>query len=171
MYNPPVFAPFEKTGSLLADEGALLDALRALADPRPVTFLANAAALLGWYLDDVNWVGFYLWSDEEDALVLGPFQGLPACVRIPRGRGVCGAAAESGEVTVVDDVALFPGHIACDSASRSELVAPMVRGGRLLGVLDVDSPSPGRFSRDDAASMGRIASFLAAQTAVGNGFP
>ncbi|EPJ86726.1 MULTISPECIES: GAF domain-containing protein [Pseudomonas] len=119
-----------------------------LADERD--FIANAAqfsAFLYSQLEDLNWAGFYLNRDEE--LVLGPFQGQIACVRIPFGRGVCGAAAQSRETQRVQDVHEFPGHIACDSASNSELVVPLIKEGRLIGVLDLDSPSVGRFSEQD----------------------
>jgi GAF domain-containing protein len=108
---------------------------------------ANMAALIFNTLPDLNWAGFYMLKDGE--LVLGPFQGKPACVRIPVGRGVCGTAAESQASVVVPDVHAFPGHIACDSASRSELVVPLVRDGQVLGVLDLDSPSPSRFDEAD----------------------
>ena len=108
---------------------------------------ANMTALLYQMMPDVNWVGFYFLQGGE--LVLGPFQGKVACVRIAMGRGVCGTAAERREVLIVPDVHEFPGHIACDAASRSEIVLPLVQHGRLLGVLDVDSPSPARFDRED----------------------
>ena len=111
---------------------------------------ANTAALLFDLLPDLNWAGFYLLKDGE--LVLGPFQGKPACIRIPIGRGVCGTAAATRTSQVVADVHAFPGHIACDAASRSELVVPLLRGDTLLGVLDLDSPVPGRF--DDADRVG-----------------
>ncbi len=111
---------------------------------------ANTAALLYQSLPDVNWVGFYFLQGRE--LVLGPFQGKPACVRIPLGQGVCGTAAERRESVVVPDVDSFPGHIACDTASRSELVVPLIKDGALVGVLDLDSPSRGRF--DDADRLG-----------------
>lgn len=112
--------------------------------------LANASnfvALLHTAMDDVNWLGIYVLRGDE--LVLGPFQGLPACVRIPVGNGVCGTAAARVETLRVDDVHAFPGHIACDAASRSELVVPLVVNARLVGVLDIDSPSVGRFSVAD----------------------
>jgi GAF domain-containing protein len=108
---------------------------------------ANMCALLYQMLPDVNWVGFYFLQGGE--LVLGPFQGKVACVRIRLGRGVCGTAAERREILVVPDVNEFPGHIACDAASRSEIVLPLVQEGRLLGVLDVDSPKPSRFDHED----------------------
>lgn len=123
---------------------------------------ANFAALLFHTLPDLNWAGFYLLRDGE--LVLGPFQGKPACIRIAIGRGVCGTAAERREVVVVDDVDRFPGHIACDSASRSEIVIPLVRDGRLLGVLDVDSPILARFDEEDRAGLERLAGILLEMT-------
>jgi L-methionine (R)-S-oxide reductase len=109
--------------------------------------LSNASALLNQFLEDVNWVGFYLY--KEDELVLGPFQGLPACVRIPVGRGVCGTAAEKVQTMRIEDVQAFPGHIACDAASRSEIVIPLKKNGELIGVLDIDSPSLNRFTNED----------------------
>ena len=115
-----------------------------------VANLSNAAALLNQFLTDINWVGFYL--QKSDELVLGPFQGLPACVRIPVGKGVCGTAAHKKETVRVDDVHLFPGHIACDAASQSEIVIPLVKNDRLIGVLDIDSPIKSRF--DDADQEG-----------------
>lgn len=117
-------------------------------EPNRIANLANASALLGQFLTDINWVGFYL-LDEGGELVLGPFQGLPACVRIPLGRGVCGTAAARKETVVVEDVHAFPGHIACDAASASEIVVPLLRDGRVLGVLDIDSPRKGRFDETD----------------------
>jgi L-methionine (R)-S-oxide reductase len=108
---------------------------------------ANMCALLYQMLSDVNWVGFYFLQGGE--LVLGPFQGKVACVRIPMGRGVCGTAAERGEILIVPDVNEFPGHIACDAASRSEIVVPLIQRGRLLGVLDLDSPELARFDQED----------------------
>ena len=139
----------QNTGSGLEGYSLLAAQLESLlADERD--FIANAAqfsAFLYSQLDDLNWAGFYLNRDEE--LVLGPFQGQIACVRIPFGRGVCGAAAHSRETQRVQDVHEFPGHIACDSASNSELVVPLIKEGRLIGVLDLDSPSVGRFSEQD----------------------
>jgi L-methionine (R)-S-oxide reductase len=116
--------------------------------------LANTAALLWQELADLNWVGFYLLKDGE--LVLGPFQGKPACVRIALGKGVCGTAAQQRATVVVPNVHEFPGHIACDSASNSEIVVPLIDGGRLLGVLDIDSPSFERFDADDCAGLEKI---------------
>lgn len=109
--------------------------------------LANASALLNFFLDDINWVGFYL--HKEDELVLGPFHGLPACIRIPIGSGVCGTAAQTNEVQRVPNVFEFPGHIACDPTSKSELVIPMTVNGQLFGVLDIDSRSYDRFDEKD----------------------
>ncbi len=111
--------------------------------------LANAAALLNQFFDEVNWVGFYL--NDGDELVLGPFQGLPACVRIPFGKGVCGTAASNRATVRVEDVHAFPGHIACDAASQSEIVVPIIKNGQLLGVLDIDSPRKNRFDEVDQA--------------------
>jgi len=114
---------------------------------------ANLAALLFWSLPQLNWAGFYLVEPRRGDLLLGPFQGKPACVRIPIGRGVCGTAAARRETVVVPDVHAFPGHIACDSASNSEIVVPVVRGGELLGVLDLDSPVRSRFDDADARGL------------------
>lgn len=139
----------------------LLSALDALtADERDaVANMANAAALLWQYLPDLNWAGFYRMVGAE--LVLGPFQGKAACIRIPLGRGVCGTAAAERTTQLVDDVHAFPGHIACDAASRSELVVPILRGGGVLGVLDLDSPEPGRFDGEDARGCEALAALLA----------
>ncbi len=117
---------------------------------------ANTVALIYHSLADINWAGFYFLR-ENDELVLGPFQGKPACVRIATGRGVCGAAAARRESVLVEDVNAFPGHIACDSASRSELVVPLIAGERLLGVLDLDSPQPSRFDAQDKKGIQTLA--------------
>ncbi|MEH7226414.1 GAF domain-containing protein [Bacillus sp. JJ1566] len=109
--------------------------------------LANASALLNQFLDNINWVGFYIKKGNE--LVLGPFNGLPACVRIPMGRGVCGTSAQNQKTERVADVHLFPGHIACDSASQSEIVVPIMKNGEVFGVLDIDSPIKERFDEVD----------------------
>jgi L-methionine (R)-S-oxide reductase len=121
---------------------------------------ANLSALLWMGLPDLNWAGFYFLRGAE--LVLGPFQGRPACVRIELGRGVCGTAAQQRETIIVPDVEEFPGHIACDAASRSELVVPLVVGGKLFGVLDLDSPTPGRFDQDDAEGIEALAALWVA---------
>ncbi|WP_239614832.1 GAF domain-containing protein [Cohnella mopanensis] len=121
--------------------------------------LANASALLKQFMDDINWVGFYLLDKEE--LVLGPFQGLPACIRIPLGKGVCGTSAQKNEPIVVDDVHEFPGHIACDAASNSEIVVPLRTGdGQLIGVLDIDSPLFKRFDSVDLTYLIRFNEIL-----------
>lgn len=120
--------------------------------------LANASALLGDQMEDINWAGFYLLSQGQ--LVLGPFQGKPACTLIPLGKGVCGTAAQERQTQVVPDVHLFPGHIACDAASRSEIVVPMLKEGRLIGVLDIDSPSLERFDQEDAQGLSRFVEIL-----------
>jgi GAF domain-containing protein len=127
----------------------LIDAADALTagEPDAIANMANVAALLWEALPDLNWAGFY--RNVEGELVLGPFQGRPACIRIPFGKGVCGAAAATLAPQRIDDVLAFPGHIACDSASRSELVVPIVMAGRLVGVLDLDSPIPARFDEED----------------------
>ena len=112
-----------------------------------ITNLSNASALLYHSLEGLNWAGFYLWRDGS--LILGPFQGKPACTRILPGRGVCGTAAEKDQTVRVEDVHQFPGHIACDCASNSEIVIPLYRNGELYGVLDMDSPRLGRFTKED----------------------
>ncbi|AAU15873.1 MULTISPECIES: GAF domain-containing protein [Bacillus cereus group] len=123
-----------------------LDALLT-GESNVVANLSNASALLNQFLDRVNWVGFYV--TEGNQLVLGPFQGMPACVRIPFGRGVCGVAAETKATQLVADVHQFPGHIACDSASNSEIVVPIIKDGNVIGVLDIDSPEKNRFDEVD----------------------
>lgn len=139
----------------------LLQAARALiaGEADGVANMANLSALLWQYLPDLNWAGFYRMMG--DALVLGPFQGKAACIRIPLGQGVCGAAAATGRTQLVPDVHAFPGHIACDAASRSELVVPVVHDGALLAVIDLDSPLPGRFDSEDAAGIERLALTIA----------
>lgn len=128
---------------------------------------ANFVACLRQALADVNWLGVYVL--RGDVLVLGPFQGLPACVRIPVGKGVCGAAARSRQTQRVPDVHAFPGHIVCDAASRSELVVPLLHGERLFGVLDIDSPSPDRFSTADQAGIERVAAAWCREALAQNG--
>ncbi len=155
---------FDVTGGskaeLYHDLHAALDALTT-GEADGIANMANAAALLWQYLPDLNWAGFYRMVDGE--LVLGPFQGKAACIRIPVGRGVCGTAAATRETQRVDDVHAFPGHIACDAASRSELVVPLVRDGVVLGVLDLDSPVPARFDDADVAGCEALAAVLAAR--------
>lgn len=127
----------------------LLKQLKALIEDESNTTanLANASALLNQFLSDINWVGFYMTVDNE--LVLGPFQGLPACVRIPFGKGVCGTAAQERETQRIADVHQFPGHIACDAASKSEIVVPLIKDNEVIGVLDIDSPDKDRFDELD----------------------
>jgi L-methionine (R)-S-oxide reductase len=127
-------------------------------EPDPIANMANASALIFETLPDVNWVGFY--RNVGDELVLGPFQGRPACIRIKFGQGVCGVAAETRRVQRVEDVHAFSGHIACDSASNSEIVVPLVRDGELIGLLDLDSPTTGRFSEEDEAGCVRLGEIL-----------
>lgn len=156
MYDFTIAAGDKAT--LYRDLAAALDALTA-GEPDAVANMANAAALIWQFLPDLNWAGFY--RDVGGELVLGPFQGKPACIRIPFGKGVCGAAAATRTTQLVEDVFAFPGHIACDSASRSELVVPIVSQGVLFGVLDLDSPSPGRFDAADAAGCEALVRLLA----------
>ena len=134
--------------------------IRALTDgiTHPIANLANTAALLWQGMPGINWCGFYLM--DEGALMLGPFCGLPACIRIPLGRGVCGTAAQKDEIQRVHDVHDFPGHIACDSASNSEIVIPIHFGGRVIGVLDIDSPMIGRFDETDQEKLMEIVQLL-----------
>lgn len=139
---------------------AELEAVLA-GEPDPIANLANAAALLFHGLPRLNWAGFYRMQGGE--LVLGPFQGKVACVRIPVGRGVCGAAVRERRTLRVDDVHAFPGHIACDAASRSELVVPMFAGREVVGVLDLDSPEPARFTEEDALGCERLVAILMRQ--------
>jgi GAF domain-containing protein len=143
--------------TLYRDLASALEGL-VTGEPDPIANMANAAALIFETLPDVNWVGFY--RNVGGELVLGPFQGRPACIRIPFGSGVCGAAAATRQVQRIEDVHAFPGHIACDSASNSEIVVPLIRGGELLGVLDTDSPRTGRFTDEDEAGCVRLGEIL-----------
>ena len=155
MYDFKIEAADKAT--LYKDLATALEAL--IGDERDtVANMANAAGLIWESLPDINWVGFYRNIDGE--LVLGPFQGRPACIRIPFGTGVCGVAAQSREVQLVEDVHAFPGHIACDSASNSEIVVPIIRDGELLAVLDIDSPSHARFDEEDRAGCVRLGELL-----------
>lgn len=137
------------SGTKEKDYQLVLKQLTALLEGEEdsTALLANASALLNQFLDEVNWVGFYIW--KEDELVLGPFQGLPACIRIPYGKGVCGTAVKERKTQRVPDVTLFPGHIACDAASQSEIVIPIIVNDTVFGVLDVDSPITDRFDEID----------------------
>jgi len=145
---------------LMTDYQALCAQLRALTEnvPHPISNLANAAALLWEHLENINWAGFYLL--EGDTLVLGPFQGKTACIEIPVGKGVCGTAVAENATQLVADVHAFPGHIACDSASNSEIVIPLRKGGSILGVLDIDSPRYARFTENDRQNLEIFAEIL-----------
>lgn len=158
------FAPTATDADALWAETADAAAALVAGEPDGIANMANVAALIWQAIPGLNWAGFYRFDGSE--LVLGPFQGKAACIRIPLGKGVCGAAARLRATQRVADVHDFPGHIACDADSRSELVVPIVAGDRLIGVLDLDSPTPGRFSDDDQvgaeALVARIAGALAA---------
>lgn len=151
------FTALALTGSKPEQYAQLLEQARALmhGERARVANAANLSALVYHTLPDLNWVGFYFFDGKE--LVVGPFQGLPACVRIPLGKGVCGTAAASRQTQVVPDVDAFPGHIACDSASRSEVVVPLLLGETLIGVFDIDSPVPDRFDADDQRGLEALA--------------
>lgn len=144
-----MFSKLTYNGSTIEQYETLSKQLDALltGENDMIANLSNASALLNQFLTEINWVGFYLMKEGE--LVLGPFQGLPACVRIPVGRGVCGAAVEQKKTIVVEDVHAFPGHIACDAASNSEIVIPLIKNDEVIGVLDIDSPIKNRFSNED----------------------
>jgi len=149
------------TGSREENYNLVIKQLHALIhdEENPIANLSNASALLNQFLDRTNWVGFYL-LDKNQQLVLGPFQGLPACVRIPVGKGVCGTAALKQETVLVDDVHLFPGHIACDAASQSEIVVPIIKDEELFGVLDIDSPEKNRFDELDQQKLEEFVAVL-----------
>ena len=155
-----LFAPSDGTdkATLHAD---LLHAAKAIVagESDAIANMANVAALVWQFMPDLNWTGFYRLIGDE--LVLGPFQGKAACIRIAIGRGVCGTAGATRETQLVEDVHAFPGHIACDAASASELVVPVLHDGRLIGVLDLDSPSPARFDREDAAGFEALCAAIA----------
>jgi len=157
MYDFAPAADADKA-TLYAD---LLSAADALTrdEPDAVANMANLSALIWQFLPDLNWAGFY--RMVEDELVLGPFQGKAACIRIPLGRGVCGTAAQTRETQLVVDVHAFPGHIACDAASASEIVVPVVHDGRLIGVLDLDSPRPARFDSADQQGLEELVARIA----------
>lgn len=161
-----MFHASEYSGSREERQNAVLSQLRSLIyeESSNVANLANGAALLNFYLEDINWVGFYLYDGQE--LVLGPFQGLPACIRIPLGKGVCGTSAQRRETLRIDDVHEFPGHIACDAASNSEIVVPIVKDGQLFGVLDIDSPNKRRFDEVDQVFLEQFVATLAEQLTV-----
>jgi len=149
------------TGTREENYELVIKQLQALLhdEKNQIANLSNASALLNQFLDRINWVGFYL-MDPNGELVLGPFQGLPACVRIPLGKGVCGTSALKKETIRVEDVHQFPGHIACDAASRSEIVIPLLKDGELFGVLDIDSPEVNRFDELDQQKLEKLAAVV-----------
>ncbi|MEM7690368.1 MAG: GAF domain-containing protein [Pseudomonadota bacterium] len=159
------FKPEDGTGQpeLYRQLREAADALTA-GEPDPVANMANVASLLWEFVPDLNWAGFYRVGPAKDGgadeLVLGPFVGRPACIRIPVGTGVCGAAAKTGETQLVADVHAFPGHIACDASSQSELVVPVLRQGEVIAVVDLDSPNAGRFDAGDATGIEDLAALL-----------
>ena len=155
MYDFQIAAADKST--LYRDLASALEGLVS-GEPDAIANMANASALIFETLPDVNWVGFY--RNIAGELVLGPFQGRPACIRMSFDEGVCGAAAKSRQVQRVEDVHTFPGHIACDSASASEIVVPLIRDGELLGVLDLDSPNKARFTAEDEAGCVRLGEIL-----------
>ena len=155
MYDFQIAAADKTT--LYRDLASALEGLVS-GEPDPIANMANASALIFESLPDVNWVGFY--RNVGDELVLGPFQGRPACIRIKFGEGVCGAAAATRQVQRVEDVHAFPGHIACDSASNSEIVVPLIRDSVVVGVLDIDSPKPARFTEEDEAGVVKLGEIL-----------
>ena len=162
-FKPAAPLPAEELyRDLLAAAGALTE-----GEPDGVANMANVAALLWEFLPDLNWAGFYRVAPAKagggEELVLGPFVGRPACIRIPFGNGVCGAAAQSRATQLVADVHAFPGHIACDAASASELVVPVLRDGTVIAVIDLDSPTPARFTEDDARGIEALAALLASR--------
>ena len=155
-FTPDPDQPKSELYRELAEAAAALVA----GEPDPVANMANLAALIWQFVPRLNWAGFYRVVEGE--LVLGPFQGAPACIRIPLGHGVCGAAAASGKTQLVPDVHAFPGHIACDAASASELVVPVRRGGAVVAVIDLDSPDLARFDPEDARGVELLAETIAA---------
>lgn len=161
MFQAQAIASSDKAGFYRELTSQLQGLLAGESDP--IANAANTSALLFQMMPDLNWAGFYIMRDGE--LVLGPFQGKPACVRIPVGRGVCGAAVARRQSMLVEDVHAFPGHIACDAASRSELVVPLIRDGEVIGVIDLDSPHPSRFDGADQAGIEQIAEIYLAASA------
>ncbi|MFP3725029.1 GAF domain-containing protein [Priestia filamentosa] len=150
------------SGQREKDFELVIKQLQALTadEPNTIANLANASSLLNQFLEEINWVGFYLTDEAKNQLVLGPFQGLPACVRIPFGRGVCGTAAAEQKTLRVKDVHEFPGHIACDSASQSEIVVPIIKDRKTIGVLDIDSPVKNRFDEQDEKYLNQFVDVL-----------
>ena len=155
-----MFQSIDYSGTMKENYSLLNKQLSALlsGETNMIANLSNTSALLNVFLKDINWVGFYLLENND--LVLGPFQGLPACIRIPLGKGVCGTAAQSAKTLIVDDVDKFPGHIACDAASKSEIVIPIFKDGKLIAVLDIDSPQKSRFSKDEAQYLEQFVKIL-----------
>ncbi|HLR15654.1 MAG TPA: GAF domain-containing protein [Bacillota bacterium] len=155
-----MFEPIDYTNDIDKNYKTLLQQLRGLIhdETNIIANLSNASALLNQFLEDINWVGFYLW--EEEQLILGPFQGLPACIRIENGKGVCGTAMATNETMLVPNVHDFPGHIACDARSQSEIVIPMKLHGKNFGVLDIDSPNVNRFNETDQKYLEQFVTIL-----------
>lgn len=155
-----MFTQIQYNGSVAEQYTTLSKQLDALltGETDTIANFANASALLNTFLTDINWVGFYVMKDGD--LVLGPFQGLPACVRIPIGRGVCGTAVSKNKTMLIDDVHAFPGHIACDAASNSEIVVPIRKNNEVIGVLDIDSPLKSRFTIEDQAGLEKFVAVL-----------
>lgn len=155
-----MFTKMEYQGTTNEQYDLLIKQLNALLDGEKdlIANLSNASSLLNQFLVNINWVGFYLLKEGE--LVLGPFQGLPACIRIPMGKGVCGTSALNRKTIVVEDVHLFPGHIACDAASNSEIVIPLIKNDELIGVLDIDSPIKNRFTNEDKEGLEKFVQAL-----------
>jgi len=155
-----MFINIEKSKDKSKNYEILLDNLKfyVLEENALITNLANLSAYLNYFLEDINWVGFYLFDSEK--LILGPFQGLPACTQIEMGIGVCGTSAKERYTLVVEDIDKFPSHIACDSASKSEIVVPIVKNNVLIGVLDIDSPSLSRFDEIDKISLEKVINIL-----------
>jgi L-methionine (R)-S-oxide reductase len=143
------------TNTEIKDYETLNKMLKSLIEDETdrIANLSNASALLNVFLKDINWVGFYLYEETSNELVLGPFQGLPACVRIENGKGVCGTAFRGNDIFIVDNVNEFPGHIACDAASKSEIVLPLYKDGKGIGVLDIDAPIYDRFTEEDRTGL------------------
>lgn len=166
MHSPQDVRGLPKS-ELYAELEASLRSLLA-GEPDLVASAANMSSLLYWGLPDLNWVGFYFVDATSGDLLVGPFQGKPACVRIPIGKGVCGTAAAKRRTVLVEDVHKFPGHIACDSASNSEVVVPVLSAGRLVGVLDLDSPVLGRFDETDVRGLENLVEVFVAATQPGN---
>jgi GAF domain-containing protein len=160
MFETTKPSPADKT-ELYSQLASQLRALLADASDL-ISNAANTAALIYHTLPDINWAGFYFLKGDE--LILGPFQGKPACTRIPLGKGVCGAAAKEQKTLVIPDVQKFPGHIACDTASNSEIVIPLIQNNNLLGVLDIDSPALGRFDEQDQIGLERLAGIFVDKT-------